>query len=180
MTEIKDILAQRQAENPAIIAAYDLQCEIERRETELNALKAEYRERMDEIASNDIRGRFFNVTELRPYREVNAAELREKYPDAYEACKTLSNADIITILESGEKNGKRGLIERIAENYPAAFNELVKVNVGDIEKFLGKKQVKSLECDGCIRTTYKAGKYTKILYIGDKLATPAKIENETN
>ena len=173
MTEIKDIIAQRQAENPAIIEAYDLQCEIERKEAELNELKEAYRAKLDAITANDIRGRFFNVTELRPYREVNVTELRERYPDAYENCKTISNADIIGILESAEPNGKRGLIERIAENFPAAFNKCVKVNIGDIEKFLGKKQTKTLEGTGCIRTTYKAGKATKILYIGDKLATPA-------
>lgn len=174
--EITDFIKQRQAENPAIIEAYDLQCEIERREAELNALKEQYRSKMDEITNNDIRGRFFNVTELRPYREVNVQEIAERYPDAYENCKTLSNADIIAILESAEPNGKRGLIERIAENYPAAFRECVKINVGDIEKYFGKKNLKTLEGTGCIKTTYRAGKNTKILYIGDKLATPARAE----
>ncbi len=170
--DVKTYLEQRKMENPDILVAYDLQCQIERLEKSLREHREEYDEIMNKLAREGVKGRFFNITELRPRREVDVNYVRENLPDAYEHCASLTNSAIIDILEGTNPDGKRGLIRSIKRLSPKKFAENAKINVGDIEKFLGKKLCQSLE-GHAIKTVYHAGKQAKILYIGDKIQVGA-------
>ena len=169
---IRTYVEQRQVENPEVIAAYDLQCEIERLERTLAEYREEYDEIMKHLAKEGVKGKYFNITELRPRREVDVDYVRENLPDAFDQCGTLTNAGIIDILESTTGDGKRGIVRMMRRLSPSKFNELVRINVGDLEKYLGKKILTSLE-GKAIKTVYHPSSKTKILYIGDKLAVGA-------
>ena len=169
---IRTYVEQRQVENPEVIAAYDLQCEIERLERTLAEYREEYDEIMKHLAKEGVKGKYFNITELRPRREVDVDYVRENLPDAFDQCGTLTNAGIIDILESTTGDGKRGIVRMMRRLSPSKFNELVRINVGDLEKYLGKKVLAGL--DGkAVKTVYHPSSKTKILYIGDKLAVGA-------
>jgi len=166
-SDIKTYLEQRKSENPEIVAAYDLQCEIDRLEKTLAEYRAEYNEIMGRLAHDGIKGKFFNITELRPRREVDVDYVREKMPDAYDRCATLPNTAIVEILET-TSGGKAPLIQTLKKLDPRKFNECVRINVTDLERCVGKKTL--TELDGkAIRTVYHPAKTAKILYIGDKI-----------
>ena len=169
---IKTYVEQRKGEHPDVLAAYDLQCEIERLERSLAEYREEYDEIMGRLARDGIKGKFFNITELRPRREVDVDYVRENLPDAFDQCGTLTNAGIIDILESTTGDGKRGIVRMMKRLSPSKFNELVRINVGDLEKYLGKKVLAGLE-GKAVKTVYHPSSKTKILYIGDKLAVGA-------
>ena len=127
---------------------------------------------MKHLAKEGVKGKYFNITELRPRREVDVDYVRENLPDAFDQCGTLTNAGIIDILESTTGDGKRGIVRMMRRLSPSKFNELVRINVGDLEKYLGKKVLAGL--DGkAVKTVYHPSSKTKILYIGDKLAVGA-------
>ncbi len=170
--DIRIYSEQRKCEHPDVVAAYDLQCEIERLEKSLADYKEQYDDLMEKLVRDGIRGKYFNITELRPRREVNVEYVREHLPEAYDKCATISNSTIIEILETTTPGGKTGLIHTLKKLDPRKFNKNVKINVGDLEKFLGKKIVATL--DGtAVKTVYHPGSKTKVLYIGDKIAVGA-------
>ncbi len=170
-SDIRTYVEQRRMENPDVIAAYDLQCEIERLEQALADHREQYDELMEKLARDGVKGTFFNITELRPRREVDVNYVRDNMPDAFERCATLSNTHIVEILET-TTGGKAKLVQTIKRLDPAKFNECVRVNVSDLEKCVGKKAL--AELDGkAVRTVYHPAKKSKILYIGDKIQVGA-------
>ena len=170
--EVRTYVEHRKNEHPDVLAAYDLQCRIEQLELSLADHKEQYNELMEKLARDGIKGKYFNITELRPRREVNVDYVREHLPEAYDKCATISNSTIIEILETTTPGGKTGLIHTLKKLDPRKFNKNVKINVGDLEKFLGKKIV--AELDGkAVKTVYHPGSKTKVLYIGDKMSIGA-------
>lgn len=164
---IKQYLAHRKSEAPELVEAFDLQVKIEQLERNL----AEYREALAEqlkiIAEREIHGTFFNVTDMRPRREVDVNYVREHLPEVFDRCATLSNAAIVDILET-TSGGRANLIKTLKKLDTNRFNESVKINVGDVERALGKRGAEKLE-GTAIRTVYRPSNQTKILYIGDKI-----------
>ncbi len=169
--DIKQYISHRKSEAPEIIEAYDLQSKIEMTEKNLADYREAYDELMRKIAEQNIRGTFFNVTDLKPRREVNIDYVRENLPEVYERCATLANSAIVDILET-TSGGRANLIKTLKKLDPRKFNESVKINVGDVERMLGKRAV--AEMDGtAIRTVYRPSSKTRILYIGDKIRVGA-------
>ena len=165
--DVKQYIAHRKSEVPEIIEAYDLQSKIEMTEKNLADYREAYDELMRKIAEREIRGTFFNVTDLKPRREVNIDYVREKLPEVYDRCATLSNTAIVDILET-TSGGRASLVKSLKKLDPRKYNESVKINVGDMEKVLGKRRV--AEMDGtAIRTVYRPSSKTRVLYIGDKI-----------
>lgn len=167
--EIAQYTANRAAEVPLVVEAYDLQQEIARDEAELSKKRDRLADMYEYIRAN-LRPQYFSLTEMRPRRSVDPAALMREDPDAFAALSHLSDADILEYIALRTSRDRAFFESDFRESDPEGYLTKCRVNVTDLERRIGKKEVKLLEKSGAVKTTYSAGKNAKLIYIGDHIA----------
>ncbi len=157
----------RELENPHVLEAYDLQCEIDRLQSELNSKQEKYTQILNSLTAEGIKGQYHNITEMRPYRYVNVEWVEKNLPEIYDETVTLSDKDIVEMMLHA--CSRKELLNRLQNINPKQFEALRKINVTDFDKACGGK-TRSKKYEGtAIGTLYKAGSKTRIIYIGGNM-----------
>ncbi|MBO5118633.1 hypothetical protein J6B78_01775 [Methanocorpusculum sp.] len=85
----------------------------------------------------------YAVSDLKPIRSVDTAYLKEHYPAEYAACVGMTASDIgKAMLEAYPRDMVNRLIQ---DEAPDMWEAKARVTVGDLEKYMGKKEAKKLE-----------------------------------
>lgn len=113
---------------------YALRGMLKKKETRLKAV-------LDSLAGTE--DEVYAVTDLKPIRTVDTAYLKEHYPAEYAATVGMTNTDIgKAMLEAYTRDEVNRMIQ---EYVPEIWEAKARVTVGDLEKYMGKKEVKELE-----------------------------------
>ena len=85
----------------------------------------------------------YAVSDLKPIRTVDTAYLKEHYPAEYAATVGMTASDIgKAMLEAYPRDMVNRLIQ---DEAPDIWDAKARVTVGDLEKYMGKKEAKKLE-----------------------------------
>lgn len=141
LAEFKRGQMQSAGVSPEYIEAVTLQDDIKALSDMLRKKEARFKAVLESLAGTE--DEVYVITDLKPIRTVDAAYLREHYPAEYAATVGMTASDIgKAMLEAYPRDMVNRLIQ---EEVPDTWEAKSRVTVGDLEKYMGKKEVKKLE-----------------------------------
>ncbi len=149
------------------IEAYRKQNEIDELKKRLSELEGELQELLGKLIGKQ--DEVFAVTDLKPYRVVDADYVKANLPAVYSKLIKCSNTSIGKIMS--ESYTQDELNQYLSNLNPDMFQKLSSISVTDLEKELGKPRVKMLE-GTAVHIQTKLGSSTKVV-----LKEPDKYKN---
>ena len=163
--------------SPEYIEAVVLQDSIREHRAALKKMESRFKTLVDNLAGTE--DEVYVVTDLKPIRTVDTAYLKEHHPAEYAATVGMTASDIgKAMLDAYPREMVNRLIQ---DEAPDMWDAKSRVTVGDLEKYMGKKEAKKLE-GTAIRTEMRStGKSRLMLKHPRKypeLAEPEEDEDE--
>lgn len=127
--------------SPEFIEAVLLQDDIRGLKDALRKKETRFKAVLESLAGTE--DEVYIVTDLKPVRTVDTAYLKEHYPAEYGATVGMTASDIgRAMLEAYPRDMVNRLIQ---DEAPDMWEAKARVTVGDLEKYMGKKEAKKLE-----------------------------------
>lgn len=159
LAEFKRTQMQAAGVSPEYIEAVTLQDDIKTLSEMLKAKQARFKAVLDSLVGTE--DEVYVVTDLKPIRTVDKAFLREHYPVEYAATVGMTASDIgKAMLEAYPRDMVNRLIQ---DEVPDMWDAKSRVTVGDLEKYMGKKEVKKLEGTAVHTEMHSTGKSRLVL-----------------
>lgn len=139
-----DYIAQREAEraatDPRVIAAYELQEQIQKEKKTLEEHQEELKEMLAEIGP--YKNQYYSVCNLkRAPRKINMALVRKNFPDLVEKAEPSEKYILQALLE---EFGKDTLLRMARDHDPAAYDSARTLSVPEFDKATGDSSKKYL------------------------------------
>ncbi|CAJ0592225.1 unnamed protein product [Cylicocyclus nassatus] len=174
--DVREIRFYNDIQNVAgkeFIEAYRKQNEIDELKKRLSELEGELQELLAKLVGKQ--DEVFAVTDLKPYRVVDADYVKANLPAVYSKLIKCSNTSIGKIMS--EHYTQDELNQYLANINPDMFQKLSSISVTDLEKELGKQRVKMLEGKGVHIQTKMSSSTKVVLKEPDKYKNPL-LEND--
>ena len=127
--------------SPEYIEAVTLQDDIRGLKDMLKKKEDRVKEVLESLTGTE--DEVYIITDLKPVRTVDTAYLKEHYPQEYAATVGMTATDIgRAMLDAYPRDEVNRLIR---DEAPEMWEAKSRVTVGDLEKYMGKKEAKQLE-----------------------------------
>ena len=163
--------------SPEYIEAVMLQDDIRSLKDTLRKKENRYKTLIANLAGTQ--DEVYTVTDLKPIRTVDKHDRQEHLPEAYAATIGLTSTDVGKAMQDAYSREEINAL--IQSGNPTFWEAKSRVTVGDLEKFLGKKEVKKLDGTAIHTTMQSTGKSRLVLRHPRKypeLAEPEEEEDE--
>lgn len=159
LAEYKRNQMQAAGVSPEYIEAVTLQDDIRNLEDTLRKKKLRFKTVLAGLAGTQ--DEVYTVTDLKPIRTVDKRYLQENHPEAFAATIGLTASDIGKAMQ--DAYSREEINSLIQSGNPAFWEAKSRVTVGDLERFLGKKEVKALEGTAVHTSMQSTGKSRLVL-----------------
>lgn len=145
--------------SPEYIEAVRLQDDIRTLKDTLRKKEARFKAVISGLAGTQ--DEVYAVTDLKPIRTVDKKYLRENLPEAYAATVGLTASDIGKAMQDAYT--REEINSLIQSGNPSFWESKSRITVGDLERYLGKQEVKKLEGTAVHTSMQSTGKSRLVL-----------------